>query len=242
MVEVVKTNELIRDADFHARQGKLDPMHVQRLLDTLEFTQGALDSFPPIIACRRRKIVVEGWHRIEASNKYHGADEATIRVDWREYEDEASLFMDALSYSADSKLPLSYHNQQSCVLRAEALGIMPEKVAGLLKVPEGKLAKRVVTGAVRRDGNIVALPLKAPFRHMAGQELSEDQRVVNERSDGRSVRWHADQITARISKDMLPWQDTAMIRSLKTLREALINEFRIDEPPAPPEEKTGTDA
>lgn len=243
MIETVKTNELIRDAAFHARQGKLDAMHVQKLVDAEE-AGSPVDASPhgaPVVACRLRKIVVEGWHRIEAKNRVYGADEALILVEWRDYADEAAMYADVLAHGAESKLALSYHNQQSAYLRAVDLGIAPEKVAGLLSVPLGKLEKRVVTAVERRTGNII--PLKAPLRHMAGTQLTEAQRLVNERSDGRSVKWHADQISARVRNDMLAWQDEPMLKSLIELRDLLNGEVRLDNPPGPPdeEEPTGTE-
>src|SRR3954451_18481121 len=162
MIEKVKTSELVRDPTFHARDGKLDGMHRQRLIDAEE-PGSPVDQAPngaPVVACRLRKIVVEGWHRIEAKNRYHGADTAEIFVEWRDYADEAALIADVIAHGSQSKLALSFHNQQSLYLRAtQRFNISPERVAGLLNVPLGKLEKRVVTTVERRTGNII--PLKA---------------------------------------------------------------------------------
>lgn len=225
--------DLVRNPDFHARQGKLDPMHVQRLGDAYE--TGA--RFPAIIVCDQTMIVLEGWHRCAATERVDGADNAEIDVELRTYADDAARFEEALNYAADSKLPLNFYNQQACVLRAEALGITPQRVAGLLNVPEGKLEKRRVTAVEKKSGNI--FPLKAPFRHMENQQLTEAQRLVNERSDGRQVTWHADQIISRLRADMVNWTDTRMIKSLVELRDLLVAEGRLFVPDDEDQSDTG---
>ena len=99
----VKATELVQDYDLYPR-AQVDGYHVREIAEALE----AGVSMPPVIAEKGTKRVVDGFHRIRAAQKIHGAT-AKIEVVFKVYGSEAELFREAMRLNAD-------HGRNLCLL------------------------------------------------------------------------------------------------------------------------------
>jgi hypothetical protein len=142
-MEDIKVSELIRDDTLYPRE-RVDWAHVQQMIDAAE--AGA--TFPPIIACRRTKRIVDGRHRVEMTEKACGTD-ATVAVIFKTYATDEEYFLDAVRYNSQHGLTLSKEDKIHILCLASRLQISTDLTAAALSTTvnaAGKLHIACITG------------------------------------------------------------------------------------------------
>lgn len=135
--ERVAVASLVQDWDLYPRTS-VDPIHVADLLQVLK-SGGFL---PPVVADRATRKVVDGWHRLAAIRRYVGNDvKAETDVLWRDYQDDAEVFADAIRLNAGHGRKLSPFDRARCIMKAEELGLDPVTIASVLAITIQLLAQ-----------------------------------------------------------------------------------------------------
>ena len=118
---------------------------------------------PPVIADRKTKTLIDGWHRVRASEAEYGED-ADISVEWRTYRDRSAMLEDAIALQNHGER-LQSIDIARCVILAKGMGLQKERLALCLHVTEDWLEslerRKVAQGP---DG---AFPVKGTLAHFA---------------------------------------------------------------------------
>ena len=165
--ERVPAASLVEDFALYPRN-EVNDTHVNDLVRSL--SSGS--DLPPIIAERLTNRIVDGVHRRRAHLKHFG-DSAIVEVEFRDYEDEAALYLEAVRFNAAHGRRLDRHDQTRIVLRLQELKVDAKVIASALHVPE----QEIKTLAVRivYDTAGMAVPQKRGFEHLRGQKVSDEQ-------------------------------------------------------------------
>lgn len=158
---------LLEDEALYPRHN-VDDTHVSDLVRAL--ASGAV--LPPIIADEASLRVVDGFHRRRALLKFLGED-AIAPVEFRAYETEAKLFLEAVALNSVHGRRLDRHDQTRIVLKLREFGIQDNVISITLHVPEPiveRLSLRIFT-----DEHGDAMPAKRGMEHMHGQQLTAQQ-------------------------------------------------------------------
>jgi hypothetical protein len=211
---------LVLDFTIYPRSA-VDAHHVARLAEALR----AGVELPPPVADRKSRRVVDGFHRIKARLQVDGV-EATAPVEWRTYQDEVALFVDAAACNSHHGLRLSRLDEAHCIEVAQRLGVPDDQVATVLAITRQKFedmrSRRFATGP---DGEPVLL--KTANRHLAGQRLNAKQVQGNSRASGMSLIFHIDQIINALKSGTADGTDLsvlARLRDLVVLAQSIIGE------------------
>lgn len=132
-IERVKAATLLLDYNLYPRQ-ILEETHIQELIDALE----AEVDFPPPVADRASRRVIDGFHRISAYLRYFGP-ETDIDVEWRDYPDDASAFADAMRLNAGHGQNLRVEDRARCLTLGRAFGLHVEQIAEALNLTPQRL-------------------------------------------------------------------------------------------------------
>lgn len=216
----IKLSSLVLDFGLYPRS-QVDDLHVRRLCQALE----ARATLPPIIADRKSRRVVDGFHRYRAQVKLYGED-ATGDVTWRDYASDRELFLDAMRLNAGHGRPMTPFDRAHCLLKADELKIEAAECAAALHITTDALgtlrADRVGTLHVTGPGKAsTPLVLKRTIRHMAGKGLSAPQAEANEKLSGQSQKFYANQLIILIESELLDEADAALMGVLAKLYELL---------------------
>lgn len=223
----------INRSEHPVRNSGTDKIHVRRLSEALEtgaklpeILIGTVPSDPE----RPDTYLVDGWHRCEAYEKLYGEDVA-VPYKSKVYETWVDLLTEAAQTAADSKLPLTPVDHARLVKQFRDLGVPFERVATILCVPVEKLRSRTAlsgpVGPAQGLAKVTQVALKRPMRHLEGQELTADQVALNARTDGMDVRYHANQIQARLKVNgSIDWTPVT-VKTLAQLRDALVSDPTI---------------
>jgi hypothetical protein len=192
----VKINSLFLNEALWPRRN-LSRVNIKRLVEALRCGR----DLPPIIADRATKTVVDGFHRIKATEQFAGPD-GEIAVEWRLYANEAVMFLDAARLNAGHGEPLTPIDQAFCLNRAEELKIDPLQIIDALNLSKPAIEEiRHGRFAVGPDGQCVIL--KRSIGHLAGSTLTPAQVAGNERVGGFPVREYVEQLIAFIEGGLL---------------------------------------
>lgn len=165
--ERVSAASLVEDFALYPRN-EVNETHVNDLVRSL----ASGSDLPPIIAERSTRRIVDGVHRRRAHLKHFG-EVAVVGVEFRDYDDEAALYLDAVRFNAAHGRRLDRHDQTRIVLRLQELNVDAKVIASALHVPE----QEIKTLAVRivYDTAGTAVPQKRGFEHFRGQQMSDEQ-------------------------------------------------------------------
>lgn len=192
----VKISTLFVNEALQPRRS-LSRVNLRRLVEALRCGR----ILPAVIADRETKTVVDGFHRIKATEQFAGPD-GVIAVEWRRYETEADMFLDAARLNADHGEPLTPIDHAFCLNRAEELKISPQRIIDALNLSKATVEEiRHGRFAVGPDGECVIL--KRSIGHLAGATLTPAQYRGNERVGGFPVREYVEQLIAFIEGGLL---------------------------------------
>ena len=216
----VKVGLLVEDLDVYPRES-IDSTHVGHIADAIE--SGA--ELPPVIADRKSKRTVDGFHRCRAYRRLFG-DDYECAVVWRDYKTEAELFADAMRLNSAHGNNITPHDRTRCILIGEKLGMVAEDIADALhitvdrleNIKETRLGKRRAT-AVSPQGD--DMPLKYPVRHMAGKTLTAPQVKIMPDLGGNQQAFYANQLVKLIDAKLLDTDNERLMDRLAVLHEKL---------------------
>jgi len=123
-----KISSLNRNYNIYPREG-LDGFNVIRIRNAIE----AGVELPPVIADKKTKMVIDGFHRIEAVKLISGED-GDISVDYREYKSLAEMFLDAVRMNAAQGKTLLPNDIERILQVAKDLEVRPMYLAGALSM------------------------------------------------------------------------------------------------------------
>lgn len=191
-IEKVKLASLIRDFNLYPRT-KIVAFNVTSIKRSLE----AGFSIPPIVADRKTRLVTDGFNRCQAVENLYGA-EAEIEVEWRDYENRAAMFEDAMLLNSTHGEKLTPLDQAHCIQLATQLRIQKDRLAACLHAkPEfiDSLKHRKI--AMGADGPILVRGTFARFakdqndRREAGESPAPFSRKQTDAIEGctTSLPW-----------------------------------------------------
>ena len=128
-----KISSLKRNYNIYPREG-LDGFNVIRIRNAIE----AGVELPPVIADKKTKMVIDGFHRIEAVKLISGPD-GEILVDYHEYKNLAEMFLDAVRLNAAQGKTLLPNDIERIIEVAHDLEITPKYLAGALSMTASRI-------------------------------------------------------------------------------------------------------
>jgi hypothetical protein len=221
--------DLIEDFSLYPRH-QVDEFHVNEIIHAIE---GGTE-MPPIIACRRTKRVVEGFHRRRAYLKL-GIDKT--EVEFRNYRNDSEHWQDAVMLQPKGLNFTPYDELRIMQISIEKFRLPEEYIAQMLKTSVSHLRKikpRFATvreaekakPELRRTRERVAL--KGSTRHLSGQDISREQADALGRAPGTSYLLLVNQLIDGIQNNLLPGPDVNPIlwERLAELAEEITGERR----------------
>lgn len=229
----MKVGKLLINYNLYPR-GKVDGTRIQRLREK----RAAGIDLDPMTADAKTKQVTDGVHRTTLYLRDEGPDYETDVI-LRDYPDEWAMLADAAAMNLRGPKPLDSHDMMRVSCLAEDMGVSIAQVAGALSITVSTLQtmrdeRIAVVGpqskgngkgksAARRKGS--RIPLKEPFRHLAGKRLTPEQVEANEKGSGMRPTFHANQLIRAIKAGMLQMEDESLLAKLRELHELLESLF-----------------
>jgi len=196
-VETVPLADLILDFTFYPRT-IVDSTTVSRLVMALDCGE----DLPPIVADRASKRVVDGFHRVTA---YKRRERKLVPVEFRDYDSEADMFLDALRLNASHGRPLTPFDIRHALIRCIDLGIEPLRAADVVHVPPIRVTEMIGLSAQTKAGT--RIPLKRGLSHLAGRVIDDGQAEVNRRYGGMRPSYYVVQLIGILRADMWDRED-----------------------------------
>jgi ParB-like chromosome segregation protein Spo0J len=214
--------ELVEDMTIYPRH-TVDEQYVASLVLALR----AGTQLPPIVADKKSKRLVDGWHRLRAYRRVVG-DTAAVDVDLRTYKSEAAILLDTIALNSTHGRKLDRVDQVRVVMLAERAGITAVQIASVLHIPTERVdTLRVRVATLPEGGNGQAVPgtnsvaLKRPVAHLAGTMLTAEQAARLRSVPGTSYLLVARQLIDAVRHKLLNPSDAKLRESLIELREVL---------------------
>jgi len=212
-------NSLIFDEAFFPRHA-IDRQNVAGMKEAL--TNGI--SLPPIVACKKTKKIIDGYHRFMALVELFGED-AKHEITFETYRSDKQRLMRAIQLNYTHGLKLSRYDLAHCVILgqkwdlskediAKGLGVRPEYIEGITR---DRFARNGGSNALQGKPN----PLKRSIRHKANMKLTPEQQEANAALSGWPARFHAEQLILMISTDLIDTKDAATMDALQKLKKLL---------------------
>jgi hypothetical protein len=209
-MQMMDTAKLIFDPELYPRKN-FDSQNITRLKDAI----ACGEDLPPIIVCEQSMRIVDGVHRWKA---YQAMKAEEVPVEFRHYDTEADLFIEAVRLNAAHGSRLDGWDQTRCIHRAEELKITSDDIAAALRLPVDKAEKiRLARTAFDNKGKPVELK-RDYVRKYQGRKIGKRAREAMEKSQGFPVVFHAEQILNAHNGGVIDWEDD---KTLAVLRELL---------------------
>jgi len=209
---------LVEDTAIYPRHS-VDDMHVNGLVMALR----AGVTLPPVVAEAKSRRIVDGWHRVRAYRKVLGP-QASIDVDLRTYKSEGDLLADAVALNSSHGRRLDRVDQVRAIYLLEEAGVQRERIALVLHIHETRVEQlrvRVAMAEPAEGGAPETIALKRPVLHLAGTELSKEQRTVHDSMAGTSFLLQAHQLRDALRFDFVNRADDRLIEALQELQHEL---------------------
>jgi ParB-like chromosome segregation protein Spo0J len=215
LITKIPASSLVQDFHLYPR-AQVDEYHVREMAEAM--TAGA--TFPPVIADRKSKRIIDGFHRVRASQKLHGPN-AEIDVELRTYPDEASMFQEAVMLNAAHGRNLTLYDKTRCLLVAKEMGITREVISGALNITVER-AEKMLLERVAASGEV----LKRTMGHLAGETLTEEQAGHLRRAGGMDQLFYINQVVALLETDSIDWKRSQVVATLNRLFELLAEKLQ----------------
>ena len=130
-IKKLRAIELIFDWNLWPRQAvqRLDSTNLARMKEALR----SGFELPPIIANKKDLRIVDGFHRTKAYLSVLG-DEAEMKVDLREYDSDAAMFLEAGALNAYHGLTMSPKDRAHFIITCRKYKIPPAAIAEALRI------------------------------------------------------------------------------------------------------------
>lgn len=199
--ELLKIDELVFDLHLYPRikVGWLTAYQYAQAMKT-----GSV--FPPITVglFKRKRYVVDGWHRIEAlkilKEKYV---EATVK----RFKTKREMFAEAVKLNSVHGRPLSVHEKVRIIQKLEKLKFSIQQISEMVKVPVDKIEGfklRIVKGPNGKPvylKSVVAKALESSKSGLSGVGVAQDSFNV------RSVQQLLVQLIELLESGVFPFED-----------------------------------
>lgn len=167
-----KAIELVMDWNLWPRHmvQRLDSTNLGRMREALRngFT------LPPVVVNKPDNRIIDGFHRTQAALSVFG-DEAEIEVEYREFVDEAEMYLEAGKLNLHHGLPMSPQDRAHFIANCRRMKIPPARIAEVLHLDVDKMKKFVAERTARtQDGDVIALPYGVAKAY-AGKKLTRAQ-------------------------------------------------------------------
>jgi hypothetical protein len=218
MIEEVLATTLVWDGTIYPRKS-IDGMHVSQLADAIRAGQ----TFPPVIAERGSGRIIDGVHRWTAFKQVCGA-EGKILCEFREYDSDADLFLDAIHLNTAHGLGLDRFEQVKCILQLEKMGITRERAAEAMRMTFERAEKMIAGKTAYRalpEGGVEAIPLKGSMVAFRGQTLNDKQLAANRTGGGMRPRYYVDQLISMVEAGICKSADAELLKRLAELQRVL---------------------
>jgi ParB-like chromosome segregation protein Spo0J len=219
MSEQVKAVSLVLDYMIYPRH-TVSMIHV----GSLEQAIRAGKQLPAIVAERKSRRVVDGFHRVAAAQRVWGAD-ATVEVQWMDYADDGALLEDAVSRNSQHGRPLSPYDQARCFVLLAAKGIRRDEIARALSITPEKL-QDLEDRKVAQDETGEDHPIKDTLRHLAGDKLTSAQIEGNRRAGGMNPLYYVNQVINLLENGLLDPENERLVSRLALLGELIAAHVR----------------
>lgn len=221
--EMIPASELVEDFDLYPRKD-VDSQHVANMLETL----AAGNELPPIIADRKSKRIVDGFHRRRAWIRHSGED-ITVPVIFHDYKNEGEIFLEAMALNSAHGRRLATFDQVRCATMAAKLKLKPAQIAHALRLTtervEHLLDKRTATARLsnqpKGSPQSERIPIKRTISHMAGGNLNKGQQDANQKLSGMSPLFYVNQLLLLLDNGLMPENDENLEDGLKKLHQLL---------------------
>jgi hypothetical protein len=217
MVDTVKVGELVIDYGILPRQA-VNYTHV----DTLKNAALAGESFPPMIAERSTRRIVDGLHRHTMYKQLYGA-EHEVEVEFRDYADENQLWLAAVAANSAHGLAYTTYDRRRILVEAEKRGISREVISSAIKMPVEKAEKKLAGGSAfvkTPAGGKERVPLRTGLKPLAGHTLSRKQEDANKQGSMKA-EYHAHALVNLLRAGLLSWCSKATKAAVLSLHKEL---------------------
>jgi hypothetical protein len=217
MVDTVRVGELVIDNGILPR-GAVNFAHVGNLKNAA--LAGA--SFPPMVAERGTKRVVDGLHRYTMYVQLYG-EKHEVEVEFRDFADENELWLAAVEANATHGLAYSAYDRRRILVEAERRGISRDVISSAIKMPVEKADRKLETGSAfvkTPVGDRERVPLRTGLKRLAGRELNKRQVEAN-RKAGMKAEYHCETLVALLRAGLLGWCSKATKAAVMALHKEL---------------------
>lgn len=212
MTTTIKASTLTLDYSLYPRH-RISEDNARRIREAME--AGIVT--PPVIADRKTKKVIDGFHRVTAALQIDA--NAEIQVELRDYKDNAARFQDAIVLNANHGLGLTAYDRARCVALGQRFGMELPMIALALSTTADRIEKILAHKMAVIDGKPV--PIKGSVRHLAGQELSDKQQRGMTKSAGSHQLFMVTQLINLIENDLLDKSNRGVMQALQRLVELI---------------------
>ena len=213
-----KLSELVLDYSIYPRR-EIDRYHANTMVECLN-NGGTL---PPVVICNKSLRVVDGFHRITAYKRV-SEDNPDYEVECIEkvYKNDAALFLDSMRFNASHGRTLTKFDRTHCVLLAKKLRVSDKDIAQILHVPPREIKQILEVRSAYKPGKSQELtPIKNTIKHKAGQRLTEDQELCNDKLGGMDQVFYVTQVILLIENDLVDWDNTRLVERMRRLADLL---------------------
>lgn len=205
--------ELIEDFEIYPRN-RVDDTHVSDLARAL----ASGEKMPAIIADRKTKRIVDGFHRRRAYLRHFG-ENAEAEVEFKNYASEKEMIEDAVALNSRHGRKLDRHDQTRIVLILARHGVSTDEIALLLHIPEPMVTELNLRVLTMPGGQ--SMPSKRGLEFMRGQRVSKKQQeVIGSVRSAESGRL-ALELTRLIRAGLVDVDNEGVMNRLRDLSEAL---------------------
>lgn len=209
----VRLSELVFDQDLYPRGGIVG-VHLSMM--KAAYASGA--QFPPIIACRRTKRIVDGVHRWKV---YTEAGIEKVSVMWQDYATDEAFFLDAMRHNVTHGHNLTPADRVRCaIICLEKFGVAIKDAARSLGMPI-EMLQAIAERRTATDMDGKGIALKRTVQHMHGRTLTPVQIATNTTLTGLNQATYANQLIALYEADMLDTTSEQLRHSLTKLLKIL---------------------
>jgi hypothetical protein len=211
-IETVKVASLVFDFNLYPRH-EVDEYCIVDYVNAM--AAGAV--FPPIVADRKSSRIVDGWKRSKAALRF-GGEGAEIQVEFKTYNTEAALLLDAISYNTIHGARINRYDLQRCAILGQQFGLDEAMLAAAMRITPEHLGKIREKLRSTRSGDVIAnkqvgghLPLVVSVKQAAGIK----------RAGGNNQGFMVNQIINLIENNLLDTSNERVMERLDHLASLL---------------------
>lgn len=191
-----KLSDLILDFDLYPRND-ISSTHISALFDALQVGT----DLPPIIADRKSKRVVDGFHRHRAHQRFGSKK---VEVIWREYKNEAQLFIDAVRLNVSHGRPFDTNDRKRAVLRLEEFGLKSSDISDIVRLPKSRIDEFKLALVTGHSGGPVIVKRGLSQHVPKSGTMSKAQEKVNNSWSGAQPTFHVNQLVKLLEAGFRP--------------------------------------